>query len=64
MNKVLYERKEVAQLTGLCLVTIDKWLKREHNPLPSIKIGRRVMIPVDAFMDWIAKETERNQRGA
>lgn len=63
MEKVFYDRKEIMALTGLCMTTIDKCIKREHNPLPSVKLGRRVMIPVKEFNEWISKEAAGNKAG-
>lgn len=31
--------QEVAEIKGVCVKTVQKWLRRKMNPLPSVKIG-------------------------
>jgi excisionase family DNA binding protein len=50
------KRIECSRAAGLSLSMIDK-LIRERKIL-SLKIGRRVVIPRDAFLQWLAQQQQ------
>lgn len=52
-------RQEAAEFLNLSLPVLDGMLKRIENPVPSIRIGRKVIIPVNALQNWLLAESER-----
>ena len=52
-------RQEAADVMKVSLPTLDAYLKRAQNPLPSINSGRRVLIPVKGFERWLEEEAAR-----
>ena len=45
---------ECASVLGLNHKTVRKLLKRGKNPIPSVKIGRRRMIPIAKLVRWMS----------
>lgn len=56
-------RKMAAEYLGISLPTLDSFLHRQSNPLPSIKAGRRYIIPVEGLETWLAAEAARQTGG-
>lgn len=50
---VFLSRKETAKKLGICIPTLERRLK--DGTLPSIRIGRRILIPADALERLTAK---------
>lgn len=63
MEKLNYFRKEAAEAGGISLPTLDALLNRECDPIPHFRVGRKVLIPVDGFRNWLAAESERQMNG-
>lgn len=59
MEAMVFTRQEAAEHMRVSLPTLDAYLKRERNPLPSITSGRRVLIPVKSFELWLEEEAAR-----
>lgn len=59
MDSLVFTRKEMQEITGLSLPTIDALARRAQNPLPHIRVGARVLFPADAVRRWLLDETER-----
>lgn len=53
MERLVYTRKEAAAVIGVGTTTLDALRRREINPLPSVKVGHKVMIPVDMLHTWL-----------
>lgn len=53
MKKLTYTRKEAAAVIGVGTTTLDALLRREANPLPSVRVGHKVLIPVDMLHTWL-----------
>ena len=49
MDSLVFTRKEMQEITGLSLPTIDALARRAQNPLPHIRVGARVLFPADAL---------------
>ena len=56
-------RQQTADYMSIGLTSLDKIITRRDNPLPHIKVGRRVVIPRAALETWIREETERQTGG-
>lgn len=59
MEKFAIERKDAAKAIDSSMPTLDALLKRESNPIPHFKVGKKVLIPVEPFRQWLADECER-----
>lgn len=54
---------EAAKEIGVSLKTVQGWIRRAHDPLPSVAVGasgkhRRVL--ADMIFPWLEAEAERN----
>ena len=56
----LLKIQQVADLLGVCRETVDKWVHRKYNPLPTFSVvgmqGKR--ITVGALKKWINEQQE------
>lgn len=59
MDKLTMTRKEGAKMFGVGLNQFDALMRRENDPLPFIRVGKRVLIPVDQFKEWIDRQVNR-----
>ena len=64
-KKVTFNRQEAADYLGVNIHTIDLLMNRKDSPIPYFRVGRRFIIPVESFNQWIEAETLRSmkQRG-
>ena len=53
MEKIAMNVKEMAKHLGVSAYTAYQLTKRPG--FPTLKIGKRIAIPVEQFMDWIAR---------
>lgn len=60
MNNATMTREQLARHLNLSLPTIDGFLHRKENPIPSIRAGRRYIIPCALLEKWLVEEAERN----
>ncbi len=44
---------EAAEAIDVSLPTLYQLTKREHDPLPSFRIGRKILIPVLSLQRWL-----------
>lgn len=50
---------EASAFLGVSRPVVYALLNRLEHPLPSLRIGRRRIIPRHALMEWMAEETEK-----
>lgn len=55
MEKLTLNSKEAAAALGISLPTFYELSNRAD--FPRIRVGRRVLIPVDSLKEWLAKES-------
>ncbi|WP_027883450.1 helix-turn-helix domain-containing protein [Meiothermus rufus] len=60
-KKLAYSRKEVAELLGLHVNTIDKYVRL--GVLPARKLGSRWLIPASALREWLEGHENNPARG-
>ena len=60
MEKLAYNSKEAAQALGVSLPTFYELSNRAD--FPRIRLGRRVLVPVDGLKAWLEKESMRDSR--
>lgn len=58
-----YNRAGLCEVFGMGMVTIDKLLRREVNPIPSLRVGHKILIPCDQFEEWVAAEGAKGYAG-
>ena len=59
MTKVTITRKECAEAMGIGIIALDALLRRQDDPLPGIHVGRRVLIPVKEFDEWVSRQAKK-----
>lgn len=58
-SRLGYNLSEAAEAVGVSQHKIQEWLRRTVDPLPHIKDGRRIIIPVDLLIGWLRDEAGR-----
>lgn len=56
-EKLAYSAKEAAAALGISLPTFYELSNRAD--FPCIRVGRRVLVPVDSLKKWLAKESNK-----
>ena len=56
MADLVYTRKEAAERLKVGLPLLDVWLNRADRPIPHVREGRKVLIPVAQMEEWVAEE--------
>jgi excisionase family DNA binding protein len=51
-NDIYHEVDIVAERLQVSTRYVHTLMKRKHDPLPSIKLGRRRLVPVAALEQW------------
>lgn len=64
MEKLTMTIAEACGALGLSRPVVDRYVHRRDNPLPTIRTGRRYVIPRAAFEAWILEEAQRNSTGS
>ena len=59
MEKNTMSVKELAERMGISLLMAYDLTRRED--FPSLRVGARILIPIDAFKDWLAREASRKE---
>lgn len=57
MEKLVYNSKEAAAALGVSLPTFYELSNRADFPV--VRVGRRVLVPVDGLRAWLEKESAR-----
>lgn len=60
-KKLAYSRKEVAELLGIHINTVDRYIKQ--GIIPARKLGSRWLIPAAALSAWLEGKDEQNPAG-
>lgn len=63
MDRLVFSRREAAQALGVSLPTLDGFLYRAEAPLPHLRAGRKILIPVNGLQAWLRAESERRVDG-
>ena len=56
-EKLAYNSKEAAAALGVSLPTFYELSNRDDFPV--VRVGRRVLVPVDGLREWLAKEANK-----
>ena len=49
---------QLAEQLGVSRLSLWRWRKRPHRPLPCVKLGDCVRYPEDRVLEWLARECE------
>lgn len=63
-DKKLLNRREAAERIGVSVTTVETWMRRADNPIPTMQVGasgRHLRVVADQIDPWLAAEAERNQ---
>ena len=60
MEKATMSVQELSAYMGINLPKAYELTKREG--FPTIRIGTRILVPVDAFKEWLAKEALKEEK--
>ena len=52
--------EEAARSVGVSVHKFNTWIRRAENPVPHIRDGRRILIPIQLLANWLADEAARN----
>lgn len=58
MDKLTYSPKEAAKAIGIALPTVYELAASKG--FPAIKVGRRILIPIDALQRWLEESAKNN----
>lgn len=50
-----FTQKEVADIIGVKVPTLNHWRCVKRYKIPYVKLGRIILYPKDAFNGWLAK---------
>lgn len=57
MERLALNRREAAAALGVSLPVFDKLSFRDDFPV--VRIGRRVLVPIDGLREWLKRESGR-----
>ena len=60
MEKATMSVQELSAYMGISLPKTSELTKREG--FPTIRIGTRILVPVDTFKEWLAKEALKEEK--
>lgn len=58
-----FTREQAAKYLNISLPILDGFLHRHANPLPSIRAGRKYVIPRAGLEEWLTAEAARQMGG-
>lgn len=62
-SRLGYNLEEAAKAAGVSVSKLSGWLRRPSHPLPHILDGRRIVIVIKQFEEWLWAEATRNTNG-
>ena len=61
-SSICHNVEQTAAVMGVGTHTVQGWLRREQDPLPHLRDGRRILVPHFLLVRWVREEAERNLR--
>lgn len=58
MTRLLYSKLEAAEQLSISLRTLNRLLADKTCPLPTVKVGRRVLISAEALTQYVERLRE------
>jgi excisionase family DNA binding protein len=59
INPGTMTRKQIAQYLNLSLPMVARLERRKENPLPCLRVGKKVLYPIRMVDEWLARESRR-----
>ena len=59
-GRLCYNLEEAASAVGVSVHKFNTWIRRHRDPVPHIKDGRRILIPVMLLTEWLRDEAARH----
>ena len=59
INPGTMTRKQIAQYLNLSIPMVARLERREENPLPCLRVGKKVLYPIRMVDEWLARESRR-----
>lgn len=57
MEKRYYSQKDIREITGISRAQVYNIMNRAD--FPAIRIGKRIIVPIEAFNRWIEEQTQK-----
>ena len=57
MSDEVLARKECMAVLHIGMTSMDALLRRNNDPIPSLRIGRKILIPRRQLQEWIERQT-------
>ena len=58
-TRICHNLEQTAAILGVGTHTVQAWLRRDQNPLPHIRDGRRLLVPHFLLIRWVKEEAGR-----
>ena len=58
LEKATYKPSEAAQVLGVSLPTVYALIHRQQEPLPSFRVGKKLLVPKAQLWDWIDRSVQ------
>ena len=52
-------KEQAARMMGIAPNTLETLLNRNEHPVPSFKVGRRTIVPLEPLKEWMRDEAKR-----
>jgi predicted DNA-binding transcriptional regulator AlpA len=52
-NRIALSATETAQILGCHVTTIYDAIKKEKNPLPAVRVKKKLIIPIEPLARWL-----------
>ena len=56
-----YGIETAAAAFGVSAPVVSAWLARNNDPLPCLREGRRILIPVKEAQEWVSRQLVKAQ---
>lgn len=63
IQRLTYTRKEAAVAIGVGTTSFDALIRRQNDPLPHVRVGHKIVVPVDALKAWIERQATKTTAG-
>ena len=57
-DKKILSFQETCEYLGLGVTTVRKLMKRKEHPLPVVRAGKRILVPIGRLEKWLDEEAE------
>lgn len=57
MDKLTATPKEISAMLQLSMPTVYALIHRQTDPLPTIQVGRKLIVPIAQLESWMQRQT-------